>query len=111
VIKVKCVVFDNAVNCRDTAASMADKSSNYSTFKSSLFLHTATIPKNGEGQVIPVHIMKVYRERRGIAPLILNLRTRWRHMFTHQLLYRQEKSPQYPLNKRVCGPQSPSRHF
>jgi hypothetical protein len=28
--------------------------------------------------VFPVHAMKVYRESKGMAPLILNLSTRWR---------------------------------
>ena len=31
-----------------------------------------------EGKVVPVHTMTTYRGSRGIAPLILNLGTRWR---------------------------------
>jgi hypothetical protein len=31
-----------------------------------------------EGKVVPVHIMKEYRGGRSMAPLILNLSSRWR---------------------------------
>jgi hypothetical protein len=44
----------------------------------------------------------------GIAPLILNLGTRWRWVisFTSRLLYLHTKSPRYPLLKRLRGPHS-----
>ena len=32
----------------------------------------------GEHEVIPVHAMKTYREKRGMAPPIINLGTKWR---------------------------------
>jgi hypothetical protein len=37
----------------------------------------------------PIHAIKAHMVRKGIAPLILNLSTRWRPMvhFTPQLLY------------------------
>jgi hypothetical protein len=46
----------------------------------------------------------------GIAPLIPDLGTRWRWVvnFTPRLLYSEGKSPWYPLDKRVGGPQSRS---
>jgi len=46
----------------------------------------------------------------GIAPLILDLGTRWRWVvsFTPRPLYPQEKSPWYPLDRSLCGLQSRS---
>jgi hypothetical protein len=46
----------------------------------------------------------------GIAPRILELETIWRLVvsFTPQLLYPQGKSPWYPLDRRLGGPQSRS---
>jgi hypothetical protein len=43
--------------------------------------------------------------------IILDVGTRWRWVvsFTPQLLYPRGKSPQYPLDKRLGGPQSRSR--
>jgi hypothetical protein len=45
-----------------------------------------------------------------IAPLILDLGTRWRWVasFTPRPLYPQGKSPSYPLARRLGGPQSRS---
>lgn len=31
-----------------------------------------------KGEVVPAHAVKVYRESRGVAPLILSLVPRWR---------------------------------
>jgi hypothetical protein len=31
-----------------------------------------------KGKIVPVHAMKAHRRARGIAPLILNLSTRWK---------------------------------
>jgi hypothetical protein len=44
----------------------------------------------------------------GIAPLILDLGTRWRWVvsFTPRLLYPQGKIPSYPLDRKLGGPQS-----
>jgi hypothetical protein len=38
----------------------------------------ALAPLKVEVKFFPVHAMKACRRRRGIAPLILNLSTRWR---------------------------------
>jgi hypothetical protein len=52
--------------------------------------------------------MKAYWGIGGIAPLILGLGTRWRRVvsFTPGLLYSKEKSPSYPLDRRLGRPQS-----
>jgi hypothetical protein len=54
--------------------------------------------------------MKAYWGSAGVAPRILDLGTRWRwgFSFTALLLYPQGKSPWYPLNRRLGGPQSRS---
>jgi hypothetical protein len=54
--------------------------------------------------------MKAYWETGGIAPHILELGTRWRWVvnFTPRPLYLQGKSPWYPLDRRLGGPQSRS---
>jgi hypothetical protein len=46
----------------------------------------------------------------GIAPRILNLGTIWRWVvsFTPRLLYPRGKRPQYPLDRRLGGTQSPA---
>jgi len=51
--------------------------------------------------------MKTYRSSGGIAPLILDLNTRWRWVvyFTSRLLYPRERT-RYSLNTRLVGPQS-----
>jgi hypothetical protein len=56
------------------------------------------------------HAMKTYWGSGSIAPRILDLCTRWRWVvsFTHRSLYPQGKSPWYPLNKKLVGPQSRS---
>jgi hypothetical protein len=56
------------------------------------------------------HAMKVFRGSGGIAPLILDLgsRWRWRVSFTPRPLYPQGKSPWYPLDRRLGGPQNRS---
>jgi hypothetical protein len=46
-----------------------------------------------KGKVFHVHVIKAYSESRGIAPLILNLRTRWRYInFTPRQLYPPKKN-------------------
>jgi hypothetical protein len=54
--------------------------------------------------------MKAYWGSEGIAPRILDLGTKWRWVvsFTPRPLYSQEKSPWYPLDKKLDGPQSRS---
>jgi hypothetical protein len=58
------------------------------------------------------HAVKTYMGSRGIAPLILDLGTRWRWVvcFTHRPLYPQGKNHRYPLDRRLGGPQSRSGH-
>ena len=58
--------------------------------------------------VVPIHVMKAYRRRSGIAPLVPNLNTTWRSVanFTSQLLYSQWKKP-----SEVGGPQSQPGHL
>jgi hypothetical protein len=70
----------------------------------------------GKGKVVPGlflvehHAMKTYCGSGGIASRILDLGTRWRCVvsFTTQPLYLQGKSPWYPLDRRLGGPQSRS---
>jgi hypothetical protein len=54
--------------------------------------------------------MKANRESEGIALRILDLGTRWRWVvsFTDRLLCPQGKSPWYPLDRKLGGPQSRS---
>jgi hypothetical protein len=54
--------------------------------------------------------VKAYWGSGGTDPLILDLGTRWRWMvsFTPRPLYLQRKSPWYPLERRLGGPQSRS---
>jgi hypothetical protein len=56
--------------------------------------------------------MKMYRGIYGcIDPRLLDLSTSWRWMvsFTSRSLYPRGKSPQWPLDRRLGGPQSRSR--
>jgi hypothetical protein len=55
--------------------------------------------------------MNTFGESRGVAPLILNLGTRWRWMvsFTPQPLYHQRKRTQYPMARRLDEPHGPAR--
>jgi hypothetical protein len=54
--------------------------------------------------------METYWGSGGIAPRFLDLGTRWRLAvsFTPRSLYPQRKSPCYPLDRRLGGPQSRS---
>ena len=47
-----------------------------------------------KNKVVPVHDVKAYRGSRGIAPLIIDLRTRWRWLvnFKAWLLYQRERT-------------------
>jgi hypothetical protein len=56
--------------------------------------------------------MKAYWGSGGIAPRIFDLGTRWRWVvsFTPWPLYPQGKSPWYPLDRRLGGPQRRSWH-
>jgi hypothetical protein len=69
--------------------------------------------KGKEGKVVPVlliehHTMKAYWGSGHIAPRILDSGPRWRWVvsFTPRPLYPQGKSPWYPLDRRLGGPQS-----
>jgi hypothetical protein len=57
--------------------------------------------------------MMAYWGSEGIAPRILDLGTRWRWAvsFTPRSLYTKGKSPWYPLDRRLGGPQSQSGHI
>jgi hypothetical protein len=52
------------------------------------------------------HAIKAYWGSGGIAPHILDLRTRWRWVvsFMLRLLYPQGMGPWYPLHRRLGGP-------
>jgi hypothetical protein len=56
--------------------------------------------------------MWAYWASGGIVPCILDLGTRWRRVvsFRRRPLYPQGKSPWYPLDRRLGGPQSRSGH-
>jgi len=56
------------------------------------------------------HAMKAYWRSGCVAPRILDLGTIWRWVvsFTPRQPYPQGKSPRYPLNRRLGGPQSRS---
>jgi hypothetical protein len=58
------------------------------------------------------HATKAYWGNRGIAPRILDLGATWRWVisFTPSPFYNQVKSPCYPLDRRLGGPQSRSGH-
>jgi hypothetical protein len=58
------------------------------------------------------NVMKIYWRTGGIAPPILHLCTRWKWTvsFMPRPLYPQGKSPRYPLDRRLGGPQSRSGH-
>jgi hypothetical protein len=68
----------------------------------------------GKGKGVPVlfltehHALKEYWGSGSIAPYILDLNIRWRCVisFTSWLLHPQGKSPWYPLDRRLGGPQS-----
>jgi hypothetical protein len=42
----------------------------------------------------------------GIAPFISNLGNRWRVNFTPRPFFPRERSPWYPLDRRVGGPEA-----
>jgi hypothetical protein len=56
------------------------------------------------------HAMKTYGGNGGVAPRILDFGTRWRWVvsFTPRPVHLQGKSPWYPLDRRLSGPQSRS---
>jgi hypothetical protein len=58
-------------------------------------------------------MMKVHRSSRGTVSFTLNFDTRWRWIVSlrPQPLYPGRKRAQYPLNRRLGGPQSRPWHF
>ena len=66
-------------------------------------------------KVVHIHATKAYKGGggRGIAPLILNLSTRWGWVVNlmPQKVYHREKKTRYVRNRRMSGPQSRSRRF
>jgi hypothetical protein len=70
------------------------------------------LKSKGKSKVLPVfltkhHAMEAYWGSGGVAPRILDPGTTWRRVatFTQRSLYPQGKSPWYPLNMRLGGPQ------
>ena len=65
-------------------------------------------------KVVPVHALKAYGGRRGIAPLILNLGTRWRWVvsFTPLPICRPPwKETCFPTSRKLSVPQNRSGSF
>jgi hypothetical protein len=77
-----------------------------------IFMHTA----KGKGKVVPVlltehHTMKTYWGSGGIVPRVHDLDTSWRWVvIMPQPLYSDWRSPLYPLDRRLGGPQSRFGH-
>jgi hypothetical protein len=71
-------------------------------------LMTFVVHKKKAKKFVAVHTTKA--RSRGIAPIILNLSTKWWLVFnfTIQPLYPRKKNPEYPLNWKVGGPQKRS---
>ena len=80
----------------------------YSTYTVSV--KTASWNVNTEIRMIKLSlcILWRYRESRGITPLILNLGHRWGWVVSFML---QSLDVWYPMNRRLGGPHSWSRHF
>ena len=66
-----------------------------------------TISSSSKGKVVPVHSIKAYRGRRGIAPLILNIGTKWKSSTSRPGRFTTGKQPQYSLNRTLDGHQRP----
>jgi hypothetical protein len=58
-----------------------------------------------------MHAVKAYKGRTGIAPLILNISTRWMQAEgrTSRLLYARGKQSRYAVHQRLAGAQQPCR--
>jgi len=87
------------------------------TYHNSFLSYLPQVMLLSKGKVVLVlfltdhHSMKAYWGSGGIAPRILwGTRWRWVVSFTSQPLYLQRKSPWYPLDRRLGGPQSRSGH-
>jgi len=54
---------------------------------------------------LPLHVPRTHEVESSIAPIIVNLGTRWRQVvsLTPRPLYVRDKSPQYLLNRRPHG--------
>ena len=65
-----------------------------------------------KGTAVPVHAMNAYGWKRGVAPPILDLGTRRVQLsrFTLCPFNFCRKNDLYPLNRRLGGPQSQSKH-
>jgi len=71
------------------------------------------IHKSGSVKAVPAYIVKAYRGRRGIAPFILTLRTRWIWVFNFvpwptEPPHPPSKKPWHPLSVILGGPQNKS---
>jgi hypothetical protein len=60
---------------------------------------------------LPVHTLKPYKRSWGMAPLILNLGTRWRRLTSRPGRINPGKDTRYQLNRRLGEPQRPSLRF
>ena len=60
-------------------------------------------PKRKKGKILLTHVMKAYRENRGITPLILNLRVKWMGVvkFTLRLAGNQRVSQSFGEEKSL----------
>lgn len=82
-----------------------------------IFYQSKTILKyifniRGRGKVLSVRVMKEYRTSGNMAPVVLNISTRWLQLVSImiQLLYPRGKKCCYPLN-RLRGIHRKSGHF
>jgi len=80
---------------------------------SAFFVTSHLLGRHSEdkGNACPLNAMKVHGGSRGIAPLILNLGTRWRQVvnFAPRHLYPLGNNPRYALNRRLGGSQGQSQ--
>jgi hypothetical protein len=78
------------------------------------FLKSSSYYMIGKGKLslclTKYHIMKTYGGSGGVTVSVLNSGTGWMLVvrFTPRPIYPNGKSPWYPLNRRLCGPQSRS---
>jgi hypothetical protein len=74
--------------------------------------HFSMAQKSRSGEVL-IHVVKTYTKNGGLAPLILNLGTRWSFVviLMTQTLYHGGKKPLGPMKEAAGGPQTRSGGF